>query len=742
MNLSKVKELQLRRRRNEGGCCCHHRCRILQSKSGLGLLLLLSVLSPANIWSFGSVPDFSVTRRPYSSSSSSSPYRRKNAKAWRSLGRNTNGLILSAVDLEESIKNKNHSMDDNNEYEYPPPLSSSSSLVSIHVSEIEDSSIPSLPVNGDSIIHNEKIANGDTTDDDSTIQSRSTSSATNEFRFPSTIPVLSTNGEMPPPQGAFFNITKISADSLVTNLEKARTVFLQKSSDALSTTSKSTSSALAVGQQMAVNTTFRASEQVRTLYRSALDQAKAALNSTTSTMFAILGDNNKIDNDDGSNNKNYNDDDSSETLSLRRLWRRRHARTLEEGIRREKATQLSDLLNRAQIDVRRPEGRKYVERTLMGLIHALAEEVEDLDIELNTKANTPFWRKEVKDIRINFSRLGFKPIRMGGSDKYDRKGNAIVKETAREIDEGLSLVESADEAFDRIDKDKSGTLDQEEIAEALSMISELETNKESIEVLASELVNLYDVNSDGVVDREEYQQMVEDMAKLRPPPDEKSEWNEKNESPLKKVKDSVQSISKGISEKAAQVAAKASGASTPAVDPNEREMGSIVLSDLNLDLRRLVFGGVPLIKRIVPGGPLILEPFTATIRGSFTREDVMGSFLLDAGLRLLVARAIRVRLRSFRDLVDGAYFFGRKWKLKSKSAPVVQVLGLSNVEFSGEKVVLTGRARIRTSPDAPVVTNTFKVRTKFGTGNNGQIIGLREPELAFVFECPQAWENG
>ena len=427
-----------------------------------------------------------------------------------------------------------------------------------------------------------------------------------------------------------------------------------------------------------------------------------------------------------------------EGLLLWRPWKRRDARALEEGIRREKAAELSALLNRAQIDAR-PNSKRYVERTLMGLINALAEEVEDLDIELSTKSNTRFWRKEFKQIRINFSRLGFKQIRLGGCDKYDRQGNEILKEAAHVDGEEFSLVQSADEAFDRIDKDNSGALDQEEIAQALGMISELDTDQKSIQELAAELVSLYDLNSDGVVDREEYQLMVEDMAKVRTPV---AEASAERKSPLTQVKDSVQTISKGISQKAAQVAAAASRSNTDDFDPNEREMGSIVLSDLNLDLRRLIFGGIPLIKRITPGGPLILEPLTATVRGSFTREDVMGSFLLDAGLRLLVARAIRVRVRSFRDVVDGAYFFGRQWKMTSKTAPVVQVLGLSNIEFSGEKMILTGRARIRTSPDAPVVTNTFKVRTKIGTGNNGHTIGLREPELAFVFECPQAWENG
>lgn len=121
----------------------------------------------------------------------------------------------------------------------------------------------------------------------------------------------------------------------------------------------------------------------------------------------------------------------------------------------------------------------------------------------------------------------------------------------------------------------------------------------------------------------------------------------------------------------------------------------------------------------------------------------MGSFLLDAGLRLLVARVLRVRLRSFRDITDGALFFGRQWKMQGKNAPAVEVLGLSNIEFdSNDKLIVTGRARIRSGPDAPVVTNTFKVRTKIGTGKRGQTIRLVEPELAFVFECPRALENG
>jgi hypothetical protein len=431
-----------------------------------------------------------------------------------------------------------------------------------------------------------------------------------------------------------------------------------------------------------------------------------------------------------------------EKQSIRRLWSRRYARTLEEGIRRETAPELYALLNDAQIEVRTSQGRRYMERTFMGLINALAEEHEDLDIDINAPGFSPFWRKEVKEIRLNFSRLGFKPIRMGG--------NEILGEG--EDDRQLSLFESADEAFDRIDKDKSGTLDLEELAEALSMISDLETDKDSVEELASKLVRLYDFNGDGAVDREEYQQMVDDMAGLSPESKvEDEELKAVKEGPLKAMKKSVQSISQGISKKAAQAADKASQVASAvrgsptyneAETPPVKEYGSIVFSNLKLDLRQLVFGGVPFVKNLRPGGPLILEPFSVTLNAAFTREDVMASSLLDAGLKLLVARSLRVRARSFRDVVDGALFFGRNYKLSSKTAPMVQVLGLSNVEFDkNDKMIITGRAKLRTSTDAPIITQTFKLRTKIGTGRNGQNIKLVEPELAFVFECPQGFEK-
>lgn len=292
---------------------------------------------------------------------------------------------------------------------------------------------------------------------------------------------------------------------------------------------------------------------------------------------------------------------SSESSSTHRIWRRRHARTLEEGIRREtsegqselpeRKAQLSSLLDRAQIDARKSHHRRYVERTLMGLINALAQEIEDLDVDINSNPDTPIWRKELKELRISFSRMGFKPLQMGGSNMARFQTET---DYAEESEQQLPLVECADEAFDRLDVDGSGTLDREEIAQALSMISGLQTDKESINDLAAELVDLYDEDKNGVVDREEYQQMVEDMAALQAK-------NKDENGPLNAMKKSVQSISQGISKKAAQVAAAAKRSSSSDDDFDdfdELEMGSITMSNINLDLRQLLFGNLPFIKKV------------------------------------------------------------------------------------------------------------------------------------------------
>jgi hypothetical protein len=61
----------------------------------------------------------------------------------------------------------------------------------------------------------------------------------------------------------------------------------------------------------------------------------------------------------------------------------------------------------------------------------------------------------------------------------------------------------------------------------------------------------------------------------------------------------------------------------------------------------------------------------------------------------------------------------------------VEVPKLQDVQFdSRNRLIITGRARIKAAPDAPSIENGFKLRTKIGTRANGRIIGLLEPEIA------------
>jgi hypothetical protein len=421
----------------------------------------------------------------------------------------------------------------------------------------------------------------------------------------------------------------------------------------------------------------------------------------------------------------------------------------------------------------------------------LADEADGLKVEVKTQEETPLWRKKVDAIEINFSRLGFKPLRMGGLDEAIRSLEMEIPESqVDQLAEDLELaaVSSADEAFDRIDEDNSGALDSGEIAKALNMAASSDADQGLFEELASELVELYDFNGDGVVDREEYQSLVADMAALREAErnslntesnneeksgiwgvfgkvsrwlrrkglsgeadvDEMDRDDEQDEEAV--VEDNFVDISDDVevpmdvddlkAEKFSSSEEMVNISNDAAVNSVGKRGGSIILEDLKLDLRQLVFGVVPIIKRITPGGPLILEPFTATITGSFNTEDIRASMLLDMGLRRLVARALRRRVRSFRDLMDGAVFYGRRWNLASKSAPMVEVPELTSVEFDDQnRMILTGRAQVRTSPDAPFIENSFKVRTRIGTRNDGQCIRLVEPELAFVLECPKSWEK-
>jgi hypothetical protein len=506
--------------------------------------------------------------------------------------------------------------------------------------------------------------------------------------------------------------------------------------------------------------------------------------------------------------KEHRNDKTEElNFTTRSLWRRRHARSITEGIRREKAsTQLSSLLKRAHDETIGANRRRLIARTITGFISAVAEEADGLEVGVSARKDSPIWEKEIDEIQINFSRLGFRPLRLGGLNdaihtledsiqKNQKKkpttassSSSLVSATSSpngsssshtkkassssSISEDLEMtdVSCMNEAFERIDADNSGTLDRDEIAMALDVVTASNSDEKLLTALASELVELYDTNGDGVVDFEEYQLMVEDMAALRQVQmDRKAEQEgaEGNDGAISndEQKDTASkggrwfnfwrggdSPSLELPEQEATIEmAEALAAPSPELsviedttdeNPPIKGTGTITLTDLKLDLRRLLFGFLPFVKKITPGGPLVLEPFTATVHGSFSEQDLAQSFLLDDGLRRLVARALRRRVRSVRDLMDGAVFYGRSWNMASVRAPVVEVPELTEITFDKQnRLLITGRVLIRTSPDAPVIENAFKVRTQLGTRKNGQVIRLEQPELALVLECPQAWER-
>ena len=182
----------------------------------------------------------------------------------------------------------------------------------------------------------------------------------------------------------------------------------------------------------------------------------------------------------------------------------------------------------------------------------------------------------------------------------------------------------------------------------------------------------------------------------------------------------------------------------PSVSRNEKniesEFGSIEFKNFSLDLRQILIGtAIPFRRR---NKNLVNSPVTTEVVGSFSRYDLMNSFLLDAGLRRLVARALRVRVRTIRDLADGAIFFGRTWNLNTPSAPYVDVPKLTNIEFDEQnRAIITGRAKVRASPESPIIESPFKIRTTLGTNGNGRYIKLVDTELAIVLECPSAWEK-
>merc|ERR1712194_557287 len=116
--------------------------------------------------------------------------------------------------------------------------------------------------------------------------------------------------------------------------------------------------------------------------------------------------------------------------------------------------------------------RRYGARTITGLIVALAEEAKGLEVEVDAKKDSPISNKQIDSIIINFSRLGFKPLRIGGLNNAVRDfENSISPALETEFTESLSSsnVTTIDEAFKRIDADNSGALDTEELANALDL---------------------------------------------------------------------------------------------------------------------------------------------------------------------------------------------------------------------------------------------------------------------------------
>ena len=448
-------------------------------------------------------------------------------------------------------------------------------------------------------------------------------------------------------------------------------------------------------------------------------------------------------------------------------------------------------------------------RLLTGLIMALAEEVKDLEIEVNTNDVTPMNEKMVNSIRIYFSRLAFRQLRMGGIDGLlhhtsklesssslgdlllagkNLESSSKTTTTRRRLSSlsssssgggsssffgNFGKTDTANETFDKIDIDGNGTLDVWELAQALKTVALMGGARlgirsrviESLTELSARLVRLYDVNGDGVVDRQEYQMLVRDMAAVRYARinEEEGGRSRYNNSTTNMTKSVVDGNSDGDTKKKMNWITsffnnrKTSIAEIDVTDTTNHlndeiwdlveeddGEGSLVLEGLNLDLRQFLFGSIPGgVKRLLPGGPLILKPFTATLTCSFNRDDIMESILLDTGLRRLVARALSRRVRGVRDLLDGAVFYGRTWKTLEQNAPLVEIAKLENVQFDNRnRLIITGRAKIKEALGYKhdPIEQGFKVRTKIGTRSYGRIIGLLEPEIAIFFECPKEFE--
>jgi hypothetical protein len=393
--------------------------------------------------------------------------------------------------------------------------------------------------------------------------------------------------------------------------------------------------------------------------------------------------------------------------ALKEKQRQKREERLLAKMSRKRKKQLSSLLQKVNKKTTKNLGGMTA-RALAGLIGALAEEVEGLGVELYAREETPIWRKQIDSVKIQFTRLGFKPLHMGGPDqlmtsKSDGKKKEKVRKLEKEqvpreqaakplskvveapfkqpsavsskpstalselengvggedqedydecpveykIDENgdISAVSCIDTAFNQIDVDNSGALDPDEIADALVLAATSMESKQRgldlqaaaadmgassrrvIQGLAKQLVALYDTNDDGVIDREEYENMVEDMAALRSVQKEREEkrlldeqekeqrngqwwnWNSWATSILRGNGNATDAeldelLRQQLKSKQGQAVLDMAPESVEMLDVTDlvesapETLGKIELENLKVDLRRLVFGAIPIVKRV------------------------------------------------------------------------------------------------------------------------------------------------